>query len=54
MKTRVTLLFIILSLLATPTFAADFKKGVGSSRFKDTYNRDHRLLDPAMIKRLKR
>jgi hypothetical protein len=30
MKTRVTLLFVILSLLATPTFAADFRKGVGS------------------------
>ena len=34
MKTRATLLFVILSLLATPTFAADFKKGIGSGWFK--------------------
>ena len=38
MKTRVTLLFIILSLLATPTFAADFKKGVGSGWFLNVHN----------------
>ena len=38
MKTRVPLLFVILSLLATPTFAADFKKGVGTSWFKNVHN----------------
>ena len=38
MKTRVTLLFVTLSLLATPTYAADFKKGVGSSWFLNVHN----------------
>ena len=38
MKTRVTLLFVILSLLATPTFAADFRKGVGSGWFLNVHN----------------
>jgi hypothetical protein len=34
MKTRVALLFVVLSLLAAPTYPADFKKGVGSGWFK--------------------
>jgi len=38
MKFRVTLLFVILSLLATPTYAGDFKKGVGTSWFKNVHN----------------
>ena len=38
MKTRVALLFVILSLLATTMHAADFKKGVGTSWFKNVHN----------------
>ena len=38
MKTRVTLLFVILSLLATSVHAADFKKGVGSGWFLNVHN----------------
>ncbi|HIK79982.1 MAG TPA: hypothetical protein EYF94_03490 [Porticoccaceae bacterium] len=38
MKPRTTLLFVILSLLATPTYPADFKKGVGSGWFLNVHN----------------
>ena len=38
MKTRVALLFVVLSLLATTTHAADFKKGVGSGWFLNVHN----------------
>jgi len=38
MKTRATLLFVILSLLAATTHAADFKKGVGSAWFLNVHN----------------
>jgi len=38
MKTRVALLFVILSLLATPTYGVDLKKGVGSDWFLKAHN----------------
>ena len=38
MKTRVALLFVVLSLLATSVHATDFKKGVGSGWFLNVHN----------------
>jgi hypothetical protein len=38
MKTRATLLFVILSLRTATTHAADFKKGVGSGWFLNVHN----------------